>query len=119
MPRRSFDLASSPVGQVLRQCAASCEHALKEWASGFDLSDGHQLFHELLPAIAAIRTTVDLLGEEGPRRDVALHLAHAACERAAAECRRYGLDAPLLRCAAACDRAVHELDLLLTSLAHQ
>jgi hypothetical protein len=48
-----------------------------------------------------------------------LRLAHEACSRAAAECRRYGLDEALLRCAAACDEAVSEIELLATSLVHE
>jgi hypothetical protein len=103
--------------RVLRQCAASCEEGLQEYVSRFGLSTEHQLFRELLPAIATARTAADLLRDEG-NHELVLHLAHEACSRAATECRRYGLDEPLLRCAAACDEAVSETELLLTVLLH-
>lgn len=116
--RKQFGQSGSLAGQLLVQCAGSCEEALREYASG-GLPPGHDLFHELLPAIATARTAVDLLKERDSRRELALHLALDACKRASAQCLRYGFDAPLLRCAVACDRAVNELELLLSSLAHE
>jgi len=115
--RQRFDKSSSLAARALVQCAESCEEALREYASG-GLPPGHGLFRELLPAIATVRTALDLLEDQGSRRELALHLAQGACRAAATECRRYGFDAPLLRCAATCDRTVIELELLLTSLAH-
>jgi hypothetical protein len=103
--------------RVLGQCAASCEDGLQEYVSRFGLSTEHQLFRELIPAIATIRTAADLLQGNGGH-ELVLHLAHEACSRAATECRRYGLDESLLRCAAACDQAVTETELLLTALVH-
>ena len=103
--------------QALVQCAASCELALQEYVSGFALPVEHELFRVLIPAIATVRTAADAL-DEHPKVELALHLAHDACSRAAIECRRYGLDEPLLRCAAACDLALIEIELLLTALAH-
>jgi hypothetical protein len=47
-----------------------------------------------------------------------LRLAHEACRRAALECRRYGLDDLLLGCAAVCDRAMSELELVSTVAVH-
>ncbi len=99
---------------MLRQCATSCEEGLQECATRFDLSSAHQLFRELIPAIAAARTAADLLQREG-NHALALRVAHQLCSRAATECRRYGFDEPLLRCAAACDEAVSETELLLTA----
>jgi hypothetical protein len=105
------------LGHALVQCAASCQRALEEYASGSGVPIGHQLFRAVIPAIATLRTAADLLHEE-PKRELALQLAHQACSHAAIECRRYGLGEPLLRCAAACDLAVAEIELLLTSLVH-
>lgn len=104
-------------GRVLRHCAASCEEALHVYVSRFGLRAEHQLFRELLPAIATVKTAADLLDDDRSR-ELVLPLAHEACRRAAIECRRYGLDEPLLRCAAACDRAVREIELLLTAAVH-
>jgi len=104
-------------GQALLQCAASCELALHEYVSGFGLPVEHELFRVLIPAIATLRTAADVLHVE-PKRDLALQLAHQACSDAAIQCRSYGLDQPLLRCAAACDLAVAEIELILTSLVH-
>jgi hypothetical protein len=104
-------------GQALLQCAASCELALQKYVSGFGLPVEHELFRVLIPAIATVRTAADALDEQ-PKVEVALHLAHDACSRAASECRRYGLDEALLRCAAACDLALIEIELLLTAFAH-
>jgi hypothetical protein len=65
-----------------------------------------------------VRTTVDLLEVEDPRRELALRLTVDACRTAAAGCRQAGLDESLLRCAAGCDQAADEAELVLTSLAH-
>jgi hypothetical protein len=104
-------------GQALLQCAASCELALQEYVSGFGLPIEHELFRVLIPAIATVRTAADVVDEE-LKAELALHLAHDACSRAATECRRYGLDEALLRCAAACDLALIEIELLRTALVH-
>jgi hypothetical protein len=90
---------------------------LKEYASDVGVPVKHELLRAVIPAIATLRTAAHLLHEE-PKRELALQLAHQACGDAAIECRRYGLDQPLLRCAAACDLAVAEIELLLTSLVH-
>jgi hypothetical protein len=108
------DFRSVLGNRVLLQCAESCERALQEYVARFGVSTEHDLFRELLPAIATIRTAVDLLDDQSSRRELALQLAEDACRCAAARCRRYGLDESLLRCAAACDRAVGEVELLLT-----
>jgi hypothetical protein len=76
------------------------------------------LFGDLLRAIATMRAAVDLLDEEGSRRELAFRLTAEACGAAAVRCRRAGLDESLLRCAAACDRAAAEAELVLTWLAH-
>ena len=104
-------------GQGLVQCAARCELALREYASRFGVPVEHDLFRALIPAIATLRTAADVLDQQ-LKVELALHLAHEACRRAAIECRRYGLDEPLLRCAAVCDQAVTEIELLLTALVH-
>jgi len=79
---------------------------------------GHELFACLIRAIATVRTNVDLLEEEDSRRELALRLTAEACRAAAVRCRQGGFDESLLRCAAACDRAADEAELVLTSLAH-
>jgi hypothetical protein len=106
------------VNRALLECAITCERALQEYVSYHGLSTNHDLVRELLPAIATVRTAVDLLDDRGSRRELALHLAGDACGRAAARCRSDGLDESLMRCAAACDRAVVGVELLLTSLSH-
>ena len=105
------------MGRPLVQWAARCELALQEYVSRLGLTVEHELFRVLLPAIATARTAADLL-DEPLKRELGLHLAHVACGRAAIECRRYGLDESLLRCAAAFDPAVAEIELLLSSLGH-
>jgi hypothetical protein len=103
--------------RVLRQCAASCEEALRDYGSRGGLPADHQLFRELIPAIAALETAAHLL-EDDRSRALVLRLAHEACRRAALECRRYELDEPLLRCAAVCDRAMSKIELVLTAAVH-
>lgn len=115
--RRELESALRLPRRVLRHSAASCEEAVRLYLSRFDLAVEHQLFRELIPAIATLRTAADLL-QDDRRRELVLRLAHEACRRAAIECRRYGLDEPLLRCAAACDRAMSEIELLLTAAVH-
>jgi hypothetical protein len=110
---------SPVVRHVLLQCAKSCERALIDYrkvAGG--MVTGQQLFGDLLRAIATVRTAVDLLDEAGSRRELALRLTTEACSAVAVRCRQAGLDESLLRCAAACDRAAEEAELVLTSLAH-
>jgi hypothetical protein len=104
--------------RVLLQCAEGCERALEEYVARVGMPTKHEVFRELLPTIAIVRTAADLHDDKSSRRELALHLADDACKRAAARCRRYGLDESLLRCAAACDRAVVEVELLLTSSSH-
>jgi hypothetical protein len=115
--RRRAQLAPV-VYHVLLQCADSCERALTEYRKHVGLIGGTELLRDLLRAIATVRTTVDLLDEEDSRRELALRLTAGACSAAAVRCRQAGLDESLLRCAAACDRAADEADLVLTSLAH-
>jgi hypothetical protein len=106
------------VGRGLVQCAARCELALREYVSRLGVPAEHELVRALIPAIATLRTAADVLDEQ-LKVELALHLAHETCSRAAIACRRYGLDEPLLRCAAACDHAVSEIELLLTALIHE
>jgi hypothetical protein len=105
------------VGWGLVQCAARCELVLQEYVSRLGVPVEHELVRALIPAIATLRTAADVL-EERLMAELALRLAHEACSSAAIECRRYGLDDALLRCAAACDQAVTEIQLLLTALVH-
>jgi hypothetical protein len=115
--RRELEFAFRPPTRVLRHSAASCEEALRVYVSRFGLGVEHQLFRELIPAIATLKTAADLLHDERSR-ELVLRLAHEACRGAAIQCRSYGLDDLLLRCAAACDRAMSEIELLLTADVH-
>ena len=115
--RRELESALGLPRRVLCHSASSCEEAVRVYVSRFGLGVEHQLVRELIPAIATLRTAADLLHDDR-RRELVLRLAHEACRRAAIECRRYGLDEPLLRCAAACDRAMTEIKLLLTAAVH-
>jgi hypothetical protein len=110
---------SPVVRQVLLQCADSCERALTDYRTQVGMVRGHDLFRDLLRAIATVRTTLDLLDEGDSRRELAFRLMAEACNAAAVRCRQGGLDESLLRCAAACDRAADEAELVLTSLGHQ
>jgi hypothetical protein len=103
------------VRQVLIQCAESCERALTDYRKLVGgMVTGNELFRDLLRAIATVRTTVDLLDEANSRRELAFQLTAEACRAAAARCRQVGLDESLLRCAAACDRAADEAELVLS-----
>lgn len=117
--RRQRAHLSPVVRQVLLQCAESCERALTDYrrVAGGRVT-GQKLFGDLLRAIATVRTAADLVNEGDLRRELAFRLTVEACGAAAVSCRKAGLDASLLRCAAACDRAVDEAELVLTSLAH-
>jgi hypothetical protein len=110
---------SPMVGEVLLRCAASCERALIDYrtVAGGTLT-GRELFGDLLRAIATVRTAADLLDEADSRRELALRLTVDACGAAAARCRQAGLDESILRCAAACERAADEAELVLTAIAH-
>jgi hypothetical protein len=107
----------SPVArQVLLQCAESCERALTDYRKHVDMVTEHELFRDLLRAIATVRTTVELLEEENLRRELTFRLTAEACSAAAVRCRQSGLDESLLRCAAACDRAADQARLALATL---
>jgi hypothetical protein len=110
---------SPVVRQVLLRCADSCERALIDYrkVAGSRVA-GRELFGDLLRAIATVRTAADLLDEADSRRELAFRLTADACSAAAVRCRQAGLDESLLRCAAACDRAADEAELVLTSLVH-
>jgi hypothetical protein len=109
---------SPVVRQVLVQCAETCERALSDYRTQVGMVWGHELFRDLLRAIATIQTAVNLLDEEDSRRELAFRLTAEACTAAALRCRQGGLDRSLLRCAVACDRAADEAELVLTSLGH-
>ena len=102
--------------QVLLQCADSCERALSEYRTRVRMGAEHELLRDLLRAIATVRITVDMLDKKDSRREHAFRLAAEACGAASLRCRQSGLDEALLRCAAACDRAVDEAELVLKSL---
>jgi hypothetical protein len=102
----------------LLQCAESCERVLQEYVLRLGPSSRQDLCRDLLPTVATVRTAIDLLDDQSPRRELALQLVDGACRRGATRCRRYGLDESLLLCAAACDRAIVEIELFLTSLSH-
>ena len=110
----------SPVDrQVLLQCAESCERALVDYGKvAGSTATEHELVSDLLRAIAAVRAAVDLRDDADTRRELAFRLTAEACRAAAVRCLGAGLDESLLRCAAACDRAADEAELVLTSLAH-
>jgi hypothetical protein len=109
---------SSFARQILLQSVESCERALTDYGTKVGVFRGHELYRCLLRAIATMRTTIDLLEVEDERRELAWRLTSEACRAAAERCRQAGLDESLLRCAAACDRAADEAELVLTSLAH-
>jgi hypothetical protein len=109
---------SPVVRQVLLRCAESCERALIDSRKVAGMATGRELFGDLLRAIATVRTAADLLDEGDSRRELALRLTAEACGVAAVRCRQAGFDESLLRCAAACDRAADEAELVLRSLAH-
>lgn len=110
---------SPVVRQVLLQCAESCERALIDYGKiAGSTAMEHELVGDLLRAIATVRAAVDLRNEADSRRELAFRLTAEACRAAAVRCRAAGLDESLLRCAAACDRAADEAELVLTSLAH-
>lgn len=118
-PSGEHRYTQSPVGrQLFLQCAESCERALTDYTMQVGVVAGHELFRDLLRAIATIHTTVDLLDESDSRRELVLRLTAEACRAAALRCRHAGFDESLLRCAVACDRAADEAELMLTSLAH-
>jgi hypothetical protein len=119
--KRSQRTRLSPVvRQVLLQCAESCERALIDYrkVAGGKVT-GRELFGDLLRAIATVRTAADLLDEPDSRRELAFRLTAEACAAAAVRCRQAGLDESLLRCAALCDRAADEAELVLTAIAHE
>lgn len=113
--RAQFGESSLASGRGLLQCAQGCDQALQECLTCFGVSVEHEVFRDLVPAIASVRAAVDLLHARYPRRELALRLAHDLCGRAASECRHHGFDAPLLRCAAAFGRTVDEIELLLAT----
>lgn len=85
---------------AFRRCRSACEEALDRYG-GADSDTGEREFAAtLLTVIAAIDTALD----SKPGQQERLAAAAAQVARGAAETiRRYGLDEPILRCAAACE----------------
>jgi hypothetical protein len=103
--------SSSSFERALIQSASSCERALKTYLAATRLTADQDLVRAVIPAIAAMHTCADYLDAHDRERDLVFRLVRDACQKAAEQCRRYGLDAELLHCAAICERAADLVDL--------
>lgn len=97
-----------PHPQVLeatfRRCRTTCEETLDVYG-GADGDTGERGFAAtLLMVIAAIDAAIDSAPE---RRERAVRAAAQVARSAAEQIRHYGLDEPILRCAAACEELAH------------
>ena len=96
----------SPLAEALQPCVRVCEATLEVYRDEAESPTGASFFATVVLALAGIERAVESsLGD--PTHDVCLLLAASLCHEASSSIRRHGLDADLLRCAGACDRAAH------------
>jgi hypothetical protein len=96
----------SPLSDALQPSVRVCEATLEAYRNDAESPTGASFFAAVVLALAGIERAVDS-GNGDPTHDASLLIAASLCREAASSVRKHGLDANLLRCADACDRAAH------------
>jgi hypothetical protein len=94
----------SPLAEALDPSVRVCEATLEAYRDDAESSSGASFFAAVVLALAGIERAVES-SRGDPVHDASLMIAASLCREAARSIRTHGLDADLLRCAAACDRA--------------
>jgi hypothetical protein len=96
--------ADAATEAALKACSLACKGVVAHYLS--DEEAGQTEFGRcLLRAAAAIDAAAAALDAPPDERRATFAIAAPICHAAAAHCRRGGLDTPLLKAAAACERA--------------
>ena len=98
--------AHSALAEALHSPIRVCNATLETYRGEAESPTGASSFASLVLALAAIERAIDS-GYGDPAHDSSLLIAASLCREAAISIRRHGLDADLLRCADACERAAH------------
>jgi hypothetical protein len=96
--------ADATTEAALKTCSLSCKGVVAHYLSDEDAGET-QFGRSLLRAAAAIDAAAAALDADPDKRRATFAIAAPICHAAAAQCRRAGLDTPLLKAAAACERA--------------
>jgi hypothetical protein len=89
---------------ALKTCSLACKGVVAHYL-GDEEAGKTEFGRSLLRAAAAIDATAAALGADPDERRATFAIASPICHATAAQCRRAGLDAPLLKAAVACERA--------------
>jgi hypothetical protein len=92
------------VESALKTCSLVCREAVALYLSE-DEARGNEFGRRMLRAAAAIDAAAASIRAGDEKRHSTLEIAARICREAAEKCRRSGFDPPLLRAAAACERA--------------
>ena len=93
-----------PLAAALGGCIRLCEETVEAYAAEDPGARDTPFAAAVLLAAAAIRTAAETPADD-PRREVSLLIAENVAREASDAVRAHGLDARLLRCAEALDRA--------------
>lgn len=96
----------SPLAEALQPSVRACESTLEMYRDDADSASGAAFFSAVVLALAGIERAIES-NDGGPTHDASLLIAASLCHEAARSVRKHGLDARLLRCADACERAAH------------
>lgn len=95
--------ADAATEAALKTCSLACKGVVAYYLSDEDAGQT-EFGRSLLRAASAIDAAA-ALDDDPDKRRATFAIAAPICHAAAAQCRRAGLDAPLLKAAAACERA--------------
>jgi hypothetical protein len=96
----------SPLAEALQPSVRVCRSALEAYGGVAESPSGGSFVAALVLALAGIERAIDTSYGD-PTHDASLLIAVSLCREAATSIRKHGLDADLLRCADACERAAH------------
>ena len=96
----------SPLAEALHSSVRVCEATLASYRDDAESPTGASFFAAVVLALSGIERAIESSNGD-PTHDTSLLIAASLCHEAASSIRRHGLDADLLRCADACERAAH------------
>lgn len=96
----------SLLADALQPSVRVCESTLETYRDEAESASGGSFLPSVVLALAGIERAIES-GNGDPTHDASLLIAASLCREAASSVRRHGLDADLLRCADACERAAH------------
>jgi len=101
-PRPYIDV-HSPLAEALQPSVRVCESTLEAYRNDAE-SSGASFLAAVVLALAGIERAIES-SRGDPTHDAVLLIASTLCRQAADSIRAHGLEADLVRCAGACERA--------------